>query len=402
MAAMGRIAIAHYTAAPDVGGVENLVDAQIDALHELGRSIRLIVGSGDADPRGELALIPELHPAHPQVMSALGGLNGTIPPPEHPLVRCIGDHLRSALQDCEQCWVHNAFTVYLNPFLTVALGQLTRDMPEVEWIAWCHDLSASSAYWPPLTAHERQRAQMIHPGVRYVTISRFRRAELSRLLAVAEGEIAVIPPPLDVRAWLDISSQTREIVQRLDLPAAEPVILVPAKLLPHKNLELAIRVASSLRELTERPALLITAADSPHQPQESARIRRSLQDLVYEEGVESVVHFLPDLLGGVPSTRTVRDLMLLSDLVLLLSAEEGFGTPIREAASLRTPVLCSSLPAFREAGGGHARYFELGDTADSIAARVLEIAQVPANVARRAAARSWRQFCSQLEALLTT
>jgi glycosyltransferase involved in cell wall biosynthesis len=92
--------------------------------------------------------------------------------------------------------------------------------------------------------------------------------------------------------------------------------------------------------------------------------------------------------------------MLLSDLVFLPSAEEGFGTPIPEAAGLRAPVLCSDIPAFREAGSGYASYIALDATPAEIADRIMDIAWSPENVARRQAIASSARFRSQLEDLL--
>ena len=42
--------------------------------------------------------------------------------------------------------------------------------------------------------------------------------------------------------------------------------------------------------------------------------------------------------------------------VLLPSFAEGFGMPVTEALALGTPVICSDLPALREAGGDAADY----------------------------------------------
>jgi mannosylglucosylglycerate synthase len=400
MKPVGRIAILHYTAAPAIGGIENLIEAQLGALVGLGVDVRLIVGEGDKPPAAQLCRLPELHPSHPQVMCAQANMPGIVPLPDHPLVEAIRRRLQDALQGCGQCWVHNAFSVYLNPFLTVALLQLTQELPHIGWVAWSSDLSAVSAYWPSLTEGDRERLCKVQPGVAYVTISRARRAELSRLLALDEDEIRVVPPPLDTDDWLQMGSEAREIAARLNVPSAQPIILVPAKLLVHKNLELAVRVGAALQRLAPQPMVLLTGAPSPHDPEASDGVRQNLRRLVREAGATDTCYLLTDLIGKVPERKTVRDLMLLSDLVFLPSTEEGFGTPLREAAALRTPVLCSDIPPFREAAGSYAQYFSLNAAPESIALQAIQIAELPVNQTRREAIQSYRKFCLQLRELI--
>ena len=53
---------------------------------------------------------------------------------------------------------------------------------------------------------------------------------------------------------------------------------------------------------------------------------------------------------GLPD-RDVRQLLAGARGLLLPSFAEGYGMPVSEALALRVPVLCSDLPALREAGG---------------------------------------------------
>src|SRR5205807_10500841 len=133
-----------------------------------------------------------------------------------------------------------------------------------------------SAFWPRRPVQERLRVHRGQEGVRYVTISRARQAELSRLLAIPPEDIDVITPPLDAPAWLDIGPRAREIDRRLVLERADVVVLVPAKLLPHKNLELAVQVGACLGRLTARPIVLLTGAASSHQEAISLELAEQL------------------------------------------------------------------------------------------------------------------------------
>lgn len=398
---MSRIAILHYTASPAIGGIETLMQSQCATLVELGHSVRFIVGRGMQPPGGELIRLPELHPSDPPVQKARAGLQGILPPPDHPLVDAISKRLRGALKDCDQCWVHNAFTVYLNPFLTMALLRLTSEMKNLRWVAWCSDLSGTSAFVPALSPPEQMRTRVLDPPITYVTISYVRRTELSAYLGAEEDSITVVPPPLAAYEWLGVGNEARKLARRLDLELAEPIVLVPAKLLPHKNLGLAVHVATHLRTRASRPKVLLTGIASPHDPDASEAVRDGLVQLIHDLDVEKSVHLLTYPAGKPLDWRTIRDLMLLSDLVLLPSAEEGFGMPIREAAALRTPVLCSDIAPFREAGVAYAHYFSLHATPDAIAAQILAMSRLPVNQIRRDAIQSRLHFRSQLEDLLT-
>jgi glycosyltransferase involved in cell wall biosynthesis len=270
-------------------------------------------------------------------------------------------------------------------------------MAALRWVAWCEDISALSSFRDALPGEPGLQGV---DGITYVTISRTRQRELAQLLSMGAEEIRVIPPPLDIATWLDLGNETRQIVERLDLLTGEPVVFVPAKLLPHKNLELTVQVAACLQQSTPRPLVLLSGAASPHEQGASAALAQRLACLARELEASATFHLLPEIIGATPQRRTIRDLMLLSDLVFLPSAEEGFGIPIEEAAALRTPVLCSDIPSFREVGGTGAWYFPLGAPPGEIVDRMVDIAASPANLARRKAALSATRFRSQVEELV--
>jgi glycosyltransferase involved in cell wall biosynthesis len=188
-------------------------------------------------------------------------------------------------------------------------------------------------------------------------------------------------------------------VRRMGLENAVPLVLVPAKLLPHKNLELAVRAASELQQLCPDEVVVVTGATSAHQPELSAAIRRGLGELARVLGAGGAVRFLSDE-GVFGDSGTIRDLMLLSDVVLLTSTEEGYGLPIREAAALRTPVLCSDIPAFREAAGDGATLFDAAIEPHELALIISRIAETPANRQRRRTIRSWAEHRQSLKHLL--
>jgi len=395
-----RIALLHYSAEPAIGGVEKLIQAQIEALLDLGYQVRLVVGAGEQPIGAELRTIEAMCPDHPSVLAAGSEIVSEASLQTHPITRSLTREIELALEDCTDCWVHNALTVTLNPFLTLALAQLAARTPLIRWVAWCEDLSATSAY---VGRGDVTVEAMIHDALRamrLVTISGRRAVELSRTLGVPSTAVRVIHPPLNVTSWLGLSEQTLRLAGQLRLHRFVPSVLVPAKMLPHKNLFRALDLADGLVARGCSPLVLFTGALSVHQPDLS---RLVLDDLIHEvvaRGLEPWVRVATDLTDDALFPRTVREMMMLTDLVFLASSEEGFGMPLVEAAAVRAPVLCSDIPAFREALGDAARYVPSEATGVELAGAAAEIAARSSNRTRRDALASMDQFVAELRSLL--
>lgn len=395
-----RIALLHYSAEPAIGGVEKLIQAQVEALLGLGHQVRLVVGFGEQPIGAELRTIEAMCPDHPSVLAAGGEFLRDASLQTHPVTRSLMHKIGLALEDCTDCWVHNALTVTLNPFLTVALARLAAKTPYLRWVTWCEDLSATSAY---VAGWHMTDVSAIHDALRnmsLITISGHRAAELSRTLRIPPDAARVIRPPLDVASWLGLGEQTKRLAGQLQLNRFVPSVLVPAKMLPHKNLFRALDLADGLVARGCSPLVLFTGARSIHQSDLSRLVLDDLMHEVLVRGLEPWIRVAADLTDDALSPRTVRELMMLTDLVFLASSEEGFGMPLVEAAAVRAPVLCSDIPAFRGALGDAARYFASDATNVKLAGVAAEIAARSWNRARRDALASMDRFVTELQSLL--
>ena len=378
-----RVALLHYTCPPIIGGVERLIGIHARLFVEHGYSATVFAGRGRVfDRRVPVHLVPELDSRHPEVRALGAELERGMVTRRFTALR---DRLvawwEEALSPFDAAIVHNAFTLHLNLPLTAALHAVAgRGGPEL--IAWCHDLSWSQPFYRPRMreVYPWTLLKTCHPAARYVAVSRDRQATLAGLSGVPTEHIAVIPAGIDLAGWFRFTPAARRLLAALELGPEELVLLLPSRVAPAKNIELAIRVVAALRARGARPRLLVTGPPDPHDAcshtylEELKRLRSAL-------GAEREVTFLhPPRL----SDPTVADLFQVADVLFVPSAHEGFGLPLLEAGLARVPVFCSDLPPFREIAGDHVSYFAPDDGPAAIAQRLLEVlADDPAAQLRR-------------------
>ena len=202
------------------------------------------------------------------------------------------------------------------------------------------------------------------------TISEARRYELAELFQIPKEEIAVVPNGVDIQAFHRLDKQTRRYVKQLNLLDASPLLLLPVRVTPRKNLELALRVCADLLSYFPGTKLVVTGPLGPHNPA-NIQYFAKLSGLRRELGLESVVHFLTELADGYLPDQIISDFYHFADALFLPSREEGFGIPILEAGLAGLPVFCSDIPPLRSLGGTEATYFspdgEPGEIAEMIA-----------------------------------
>ncbi|PJF49010.1 MAG: glycosyltransferase [Chloroflexi bacterium] len=391
-----RIALLHYTAPPVVGGVESVIAHQARCLGALGHAVRIIAARGaQTDPQVCFVPFPLADSRHPQVLHVKAQLDcGQVTEAFERLRLTIKEALARVLADLDVVIAHNVGSLHKNLALTAALHDLFASddaLARPRLILWHHDLA-----W----ATPRYRAEL-HDGypwnllrtawrnVRHVAISELRRKELASLTGIAAATVSVIPNGLDLARFHKLEARTRVLAERIRLTQADLILLLPVRVTPRKNIELALEVLAELRRSFRRPILIITGPLGPHNAKNAdyfALLKQRRAALALEDNAyflaEMYDHFLPDEL--------ITDLYRLADALFLPSREEGFGLPMLEAAISRLPIFCSDLAPLRDLGGDYAYYFSPdaapGLLADAITERLRN------DAAFQHASRTRRQF----------
>lgn len=376
---MHSIAILHYAGPPYVGGVEITMAAHAQVLARAGHEVRIVVGKG-GDLGGGIQTIPlpELDSRGAPVEAINRELAaGVVSPAFADLVERLVELLAQALAGADVAIVHNVLSLHKNLAFTAALRRLVADRRIPRLLAWCHDFAwRDPLYTPELHAgYPWDLLREPWPATRYVAVSEDRRAMLADLLGLSPAQVAMIPPGIDLAAFLKLEPATAALAAALDLPAGATLLLLPARITRRKNIELAIRVTAALREQGHAARLVITGPPGPHNPT-NATYLAELQALRESSGAGEAVVFLYERFtdaAGQPlpvSDAMLGDLYRLADALLFPSRAEGFGIPMLEAGLSGIPIFCSDLPPLRATAGPAATYFHPDDPPDQVARRI--------------------------------
>ncbi len=378
-------AMLHYTAPPTIGGVEAVIQAHARAFLQAGYPVAVVAGQGDGAslPEGAaLIRIPEVNSRHPAVLEISAELQaGRLPAGFEDLCQRLARQLQPHLDAFDNVIVHNVLTKDFNLPLTAALFRLLEAGTLPHLIAWGHDFSWTSAS-SRVRLHEGYPWDLLRTfrsDVTYVVVSEQRRHELAGLLGCPRSRIHVVHNGVDPRSLLGLSDMGWELVQRLELLAADLVLLMPVRVTAAKNIEFGMQVVAALKQHLTRPRLVLTGPPDPHDPRSQAYFR-SLQETRRELGVEAEMRFVyesgpdPDQ-GLIVGPEVIGDLYRASDLMFMPSLREGFGMPVLEAAVAGVPVACTRIPAAVEIGAEDVILFDVEDDAGSVAGRILDWAE---------------------------
>jgi glycosyltransferase involved in cell wall biosynthesis len=379
-----------------------------------GYPVTILSGRGSPLPDGhavKLAIIPELDSRETAVGAVRDALDRGEIPSEFATLRAeIIQRLSTELAELDVLIVHNALTLHFNLPLTAALWVLA-DTGRSRIISWVHDIS----WLNPLYRHwlhdgepwDLLRRQ--HPRITSIFVSTQRLAEWNELTGAELDATHVIPNGIDAGALLKLGPYATELNDRFGLLSADVVMLAPVRITKRKNLEWAIEAAAGVRDSGRTVQLLITGPPGPHNPR-SLEYVADLKRLTEQLGLRESVRFLfedraPTSSEHSVDASTLSDLYMLSDVVVLPSASEGFGLPLAEAALFRAPVVCTDLPAFREIAPEGAIFVPPAEGSPAFTAAVLRAIDSPADRLRHHVinALSWdRIVAERLEPLLTS
>lgn len=368
---MTNIALLHYSAPPIVGGVESVLGHHARLMADAGHQVRILAGRGEqTDPRIPFIQIPMADSRHPEVLALKTELDaGRLPPGFSPLADLLASSLMDALENVDVLIAHNVCSLSKNLALTAAVRNVSHIY---QVIAWHHDLA-----WT--TPRYRQELHDGYPwdllrepwrGVKQVTISEMRQQELADLFQIDEEEIAVVPNGVDIALFHKLEKQTQHFAKQLELSHASPLLLLPVRITPRKNIELALRVCANLVHYFPDTKLVVTGPLGPHNSS-NVDYLELLTALRTQLHLDGTVHFLAELTEEYIPDTVISDFYHLADALFLPSQEEGFGIPILEAGLAGLPIFCSDIPPLRSLGSSNATYFSPGADPVELANRMV-------------------------------
>jgi mannosylglucosylglycerate synthase len=371
-----NIVLIHYAAPPVIGGVESVMARHARLMVQAGHRVCIIAGRGGmTDPRLRLSLVSEADSRHPEVLRLKAQLDaGRIPEDFEPFTERLVSLLRENMGAPDRVIAHNVCSLNKNLALTAALHRLSRDWVGPRLILWHHDLAwTTPRYQDELHAgYPWDLLRTDWPWAEQVVVSEQRQQELAKLLSVPMDRIHVIPNGVDTREFLKLEEETEALIRSLRLSEAAPLVLLPVRITPRKNIELGLRVLASLREQFEGARLLVTGPLGPHNPANRQYYERLLA-LRSELGLEQAAIFLAQVVDHTLPDAVIADLYKVSDLLFLPSREEGFGIPVLEAGLAGIPVFCSDISALRELGASQAYYFSPDDEPSAVSAKIVSV-----------------------------
>lgn len=330
-----RIALVHYTKPPVVGGVERVIGDQARALRALGHEVEVVDRAGWPD-RGR----------------------------------------------CDAMLVHNVFAMPFDLEWTRELTALAAAQPDVVWVNWVHDVAAVNPAYAHLGWNEPP------PRALPVAVSAVRAREWAAVAGIPVEEVTVIPNGADPAAVLGLTARVAALAEGRGLWEADVLLLLPARLVRRKNIELGIELVAALRGEGVDARLVVTGAPDPHQVDGRAYFDE-LRACARALRVEAEVVFAGG--GGTLGDGDVRALYALCDALFFPSRSEGFGLPLLEAVLHRMPAWCADIPAHREVAVAGAHFFDPREEAVPLARRFKTwLAQERGPGARR---RVWREHC---------
>lgn len=355
-----NIAILHYSVPPIVGGVESVIAHHARLLSADGHAVRLIAARGDVlAEQIPMIELPSADSRYERMLQIKDELDRGEVTRDFEVIRDkLAFALETSVAGVDVLIAHNVCSLNKNLALTAALHQLhqARKLPRL--ILWHHDLAwTTPRYLPELHAgYPWDLLRTDWGDTTHVVVSELRREELADLMKLEPASIHVVPNGVDVDRFYKLERLTQTLLERTHLLDAAPILLLPVRITPRKNIELALRTLAELRKKFPQAALVVTGPLGPHNVNNRTYFEM-LCSLREQLELTSSVHFLAELADSFLPDEVIADFYRVADALILPSREEGFGIPLIEAAFSHLPVFCADIPPLRELGLEEAVYF---------------------------------------------
>jgi mannosylglucosylglycerate synthase len=370
-----NIALLHYTSPPIVGGVESVLGHHARLMTDAGYQVRILAGRGlQTDARIPFVQIPLADSRHPDILAVKAELDtGNVPKQFTVLVEELKVILDKELVDTDILIAHNVCSLNKNLPLTAAIKKLSENPNSPRLILWHHDLAWTTPRYRA-ELHEGYPWDLLSMnwlGSTQVVVSELRRMELAGLQGIPVECIAVVPNGVDLPEFLKLDPKTVQFAKKLELQNAAPLLLLPVRITPRKNIEMALHVLAALRERFPMAALVITGPLGAHNPA-NVKYYQSLIALRGELGLTRSAHFLAEMTDEYLPDPIIADFYRLADALFLPSREEGFGIPVLEAGLVGLPIFCSDISPLRALGGDFVTYFSCSADPSAVAMLIFD------------------------------
>jgi len=362
MSSIKQAIIVHYTLPPVVGGVEYLLQPLSEEFTSNGYLITLVAGEGKIEGKNiKTTIIPELNPFNSSVRNMQRILTlGSLPESYEIIVQNFEKKIETLVGDIDTIIIHNLMTMPFNLVATEAFWNYIEKNPHKKFYFWTHDLAWLMEDHKKYLFERRPWSLLKtkNKNVEYITISRYRKQQIVDLMGVSPKQVRIVPNALKYQDFLKFSDDTNTVISKLSLFSRYPIIQIPTRILPRKNIERSIKIIAALKQ--DFPEILGVIAGIPDMKNEKQNnYFVFLKDLIKREKLENNINFLFETCEelNIPHKNNhdiVRDLYFLSSLVMLLSKDEGFGLPLLEAGACNIPIALSDLPVFKEIVGNNA------------------------------------------------
>jgi len=224
----------------------------------------------------------------------------------------------------------------------------------------------------------RQFEQILAMGLPIWADSPFNARELQR--SAPDRRVAVLPPFNQVEQLIQCEADVASVAPYDDWRTN---VLLVGRVVPNKNVLLAVDAFAALVERHEPDARLIIAGDFG-----KSNYTRAVMNRIKEKGIERHV-----VITGKVTSEQLKALYLIANALLVVSGHEGFCLPLVEAMGLRVPIVATPTTAIPDTAGDVPTYVESSEPTDI--ADALHAIGSNAEQREELLNRGWRRYREQ-------